>query len=141
MDILKQGIALLPEREKKMIFEQIVIFNATMNQVSGKNNDDYEKIVIDNIEKSVTENPLMINSFINNTCNILLSYANPAGIDKSIDNREFMKVFLAEKSNEGLIEKISDYKNNYRFNKEEMLNLYNIFCDTVVKYILEHLSI
>lgn len=141
IDLLKQALSLLPKREGKMIFEQMVIFNATLDQISGKE-DDYEKIIINNIERAVLEiSPIYINSFINNTCNILLFYANPSGIDKSIDNREFMKVFLAEKNNEGLIEKISDYKNNYRFNKEEMLNLYNVFCDTVVKYILEHLSI
>lgn len=143
MDILKQAIALLPEKEKKAIFEQIAIFNANIDQLSDKN-IDYEKIIVNNVARLVTEiSPMYINSFINNTCNILLSHANPVNIDKSVDKIESLKVYIAKEKDKSLIEKISTLisKDNDRFNKDLMLNLYNIFCDTVVKYILEHLSI
>lgn len=139
IDILKDAINLLSETDKKRIFEQIAIYNATIDELSN-NSSSYEEIVMSNIERLTNErNSLYINSFLNNTCNVLLSFANPASIDKNINHREFMKVFFAKKNNHELSEKmneIADYKNNYRFDKNYMLNLYNAFCDNVVKYIL-----
>lgn len=141
-EILEAAINQLPVDDRRKIFELLFLQYSKPEDILGKMKDKtYEECVLTALKQQVLNtNFLSINTFLHSACNILLGAASPSVIEQNKDFQYTFQRIVIERLNGEENEKLENLfdSDSYRLNKEIMLNLYNKFCDTVIKYIFEH---
>lgn len=143
-DIFENAINELSLEEKAKIFELMFFYYVedSIEALDVGKSISYQEWIMKKIqEQEENLNILSVNAFIHIACNELLAHSLPYKIEKCINMHEKMKVRMYDKFKDNMsigLKTIFENKDNYRLNKDIMLNLYNSFCNNVVKYIIEH---
>ena len=141
-EILENAINQLSQTEKLMIFELVFLkYCQNKDIIPNIEKKSYEEIVMHNLKQQCKNtNDLAINTFLHTTMNVLLGAASPNEIERTKDFQQSLQQYIIKKldgkENENLENLFN--KDSYRLDKEKMLNLYNNFCNKVIKYIFEN---
>ncbi len=144
LNIFKEAMTKLNKEQRTKVFERCSLFllpNEMILNTEALKENLYEESVYKILENiCAITNPFFIEIYIQSILQSLLGFTSTSKIQK---NKLFNEKIRAEAYKKfgylsESLENCTDISSNFLLQEDETINLYNAFCNNVIRYILEH---